>query len=213
MAFTLDDHLPEGFTIVDGHSETVFDTTHIEDDDDKELWLIRVPAEVSAEDLCSMTLNQSNKSGKAQSRLMLGNDKYTMYKVPSGEKDVGVSGQEMHGFECLVPSGDGRLTFAPKAVSTFMILDEEISIPDGTALAESIRDRPLEKRTHPEGLKMRFKPYGFDTRAPNDDGDDVSMGDAPAPAKKRKVTKGDDDDTKAKKEKKEKKEKKHKKKH
>lgn len=36
-----------------------------------------------------------------------------------------------------------------------------VDIPDSTALAQTILDKPVYKRDQPEGLKMRFKPYGY----------------------------------------------------
>ncbi|ORX56963.1 hypothetical protein DM01DRAFT_1334518 [Hesseltinella vesiculosa] len=205
MAFTIDEHLPEGFTKVDptSQSTSLFDTTAL--DDDKEIWLIRVPNEVSAEELCSMQLKQGKSAGKPKSRLLLNdNDKYTMYRVPDDqdEKDMGVSGQEMFGLECLLPSGGGKLSFAPKSISNYLILDEEIDIPDGVALAEAIRERPIPKREQPTGLQMRFKPYGFDTNPDSEQPRDTAM---ETPAKKRKV----DDDQPSKKKKEKKKDKKH----
>lgn len=44
-----------------------------------------------------------------------------------------------------------------------MILDEQVVIPDSTEVAKEILSRPVEPRPQPDGLKMRFKPYGFDT--------------------------------------------------
>lgn len=35
-----------------------------------------------------------------------------------------------------------------------------MEIPDSTTLAQSILDKPVYKRDQPEGLKMRFLPYG-----------------------------------------------------
>ncbi|CAO3585123.1 unnamed protein product [Absidia cylindrospora] len=217
MPFSIEETLPAGFTEFDAdkQQETVFDYEAIKDDDDKELWLIRVPQEVSDSSLKSMKIKLSKTPGKPVSRLHLDDkDQYTMYRVPEGkslDSDVGVSGQEMLGLSCLVPSRDeeGKMVFAPKEISSYFILDEEVNIPDGTQLAESIRDTPVIKRQHPEGLKMRFKPYGFDTREPTGtDSVSSSMHDQDSHIdKKRKSAKGDDDGDKKKK-KKEKKEKK-----
>jgi hypothetical protein len=73
-------------------------------------------------------------------------------------------------------------------------LDEEVTIPDGTQLAESIRDKPVVKRQHPEGLQMRFKPYGFDTCAPTDvDLDDITSHTTSLSTTPKKTKKDDDD--------------------
>lgn len=44
-----------------------------------------------------------------------------------------------------------------------LIMDQVVQIPDSTEIAKKIRETPVTKRPQPEGLKMRFKPYGFDT--------------------------------------------------
>ena len=50
---------------------------------------------------------------------------------------------------------------APKKFDQFMILNQIVDIPDSIALAQSILDKPVYKRDQPEGLQMRFKPYGY----------------------------------------------------
>ncbi|KAI8328150.1 DNA-directed RNA polymerase I, subunit RPA34.5 [Chlamydoabsidia padenii] len=214
MPYNIEDTLPEGFTKFDPKNQqsTVFDYEAIEQDDDKELWLIRVPEEISEQNLTSMQIKMSKTAGKPLSRLQLDEkDMYSLYRVPqdkSLDSDVAISGQEMLGLSCMVPSRNqkGKLVFAPKEISNYFILDEEVTVPDGTALAESIRDKPVVKRQHPEGLQMRFKPYGFDTCEPTDldqltkkvkKDDDDSHTD-----KKRKKVKTDEDKKKKKKEKK-----------
>ncbi|KAI8096932.1 DNA-directed RNA polymerase I, subunit RPA34.5 [Halteromyces radiatus] len=220
MPYDIDTLLPEGFTELNSEQQqsTIYDFEAINNDDDKELWLIRVPEEVSAESLTSMKIKLSKTPGKPVSKLELNdNEKFTMYRVPEGTSlasDVGVSGQEMFGFSCLVPSDQGKMVFAPTRFTQCLILDEEVTIPDGTQLAESIRDSPVTKRQHPEGLKMRFKPYGFDTCEPEDVepnqiiNKDIKKDDQQHTDKKRKKHKVDDDDNDKKKKKKEKKAKK-----
>lgn len=64
-----------------------------------------------------MKIKLSKTAGKPLSKLHLDDkDQYTMYRVPEGkslDSDVGVSGQEMLGLSCLVPSRDeqGKMVF------------------------------------------------------------------------------------------------------
>lgn len=63
-------------------------------------------------------------SKKALAKLEKGNDKYALYKVPTAQDmeeneevaDLGISGHEMLGFDCLVPSREenGKLVFGKK---------------------------------------------------------------------------------------------------
>jgi hypothetical protein len=50
---------------------------------------------------------------------------------------------------------------APKQFDQYLVLNQVVDIPDSTALAQSILDTPVYKRDQPEGLQMRFKPYGY----------------------------------------------------
>ncbi|KAI9301279.1 DNA-directed RNA polymerase I, subunit RPA34.5 [Cunninghamella echinulata] len=244
MTLNMEAAIPEEFTQFDPRKQqaTVYDIENIENDDDKEIWLIRVPQQVEKKSLDSLSFKYPKTAGKPLSKLLINEkDTFTLYKVPEGkdlEADVGISGQEMLGFNCLLPSKNkqGKLVFAPKKISNYLILDEEVAIPDGTLLSESIRDTPITKREHPEGLKMRYKPYGYytgqqntkdeemDVQMKNDDEhDDDNKKEIKSDAiddetLKRKRTVGDDDDDnsndqqeKKKKKKKEKKDKKDKK--
>ncbi|CAO3593401.1 unnamed protein product [Absidia cylindrospora] len=173
MPMDIDEELIlNGFAPVDANKQqsTIYDFEAISDDDDKKLWLFRVPEQVPNTSLVSMRMKSSKKAGSPLSTLYVDDrDAYALYRVPEGktlDDDVGVSGHEMLGFSCLMPCRDkkGKMMFAPKKISKYFILNEEVSIPDGTSLASFIRDRPVIKRQHPKGLSMRlFKPYGFDT--------------------------------------------------
>lgn len=50
---------------------------------------------------------------------------------------------------------------APKQFDQYLILNQVVDIPDSTAFAQSVLDKPVYKRDQPEGLKMRFMPYGY----------------------------------------------------
>ena len=56
-----------------------------------------------------------------------------------------------------------HILLAPKEFSQYLILDEQVNVPDSIEIAKEISSRPPEKRDQPENLEMRFKPYGFDT--------------------------------------------------
>jgi hypothetical protein len=55
---------------------------------------------------------------------------------------------------------------APKPIKHKLILDEKVEIPDTTEIGEEIKNKPWPIREQPQGMQMRFKPYGFDTCVP-----------------------------------------------
>lgn len=73
-----------------------------------------------------------------------------------------VRARELHGVKREKVTNSTSFT-ASKEVKHKLILDEHVAIPDSTEVAKEILSRPVEPRPQPEGLKMRFKPYGFDT--------------------------------------------------
>ncbi|KAG2191409.1 hypothetical protein INT46_000229 [Mucor plumbeus] len=230
--------IPSGFKPALSKFDSVFDKEII-DDDDKELWLIRIPDNLSEEDLASIKIKAptTKATKKPLAKLEKDNDKYALYKVPTANNlksesddedlddenvDLGISGHEMVSFDCLVPSREdnGKLAFAPKKFDQFMILNQIVDIPDSIALAQSILDKPVYKRDQPEGLQMRFKPYGYySDQVTNGDVEmkdtkNVNVDQSEQVAKKRKRVENEDEDDeeedkkKVKKEKKAKKEKK-----
>ncbi|KAI7886537.1 hypothetical protein K492DRAFT_177326 [Lichtheimia hyalospora FSU 10163] len=155
--------IPSGFKEYKGKAP--FDI----DSDDKELWLIRVPSNVSVEQLSNMKIQVPSHKNQTKSlgKLNLGDEgSFGLYQVPNEDQDTGISGQEMSGFTVMLPTKDGKLRIASKEVKHKLILDEQVAIPDSTEVAKEILSRPVEPRPQPDGLKMRFKPYGFDTGAP-----------------------------------------------
>ncbi|CEJ00341.1 hypothetical protein RMCBS344292_14399 [Rhizopus microsporus] len=167
--------IPRGFKQCLSKYSSPFDKEILQDDD-KELWLIRIPDNISEKDLEQLKLKVPTATTTSKlPKLEKDNNKYALYKVPTdnfssssssssnsidndkAQNDVGISGQEMLSFDCLVPSLD-------KPFEHCLILDEIVDIPDSTALAESIRDSPIYKREQPEGLKLRFLPTGYFSR-------------------------------------------------
>ncbi|KAI9269201.1 DNA-directed RNA polymerase I, subunit RPA34.5 [Phascolomyces articulosus] len=165
---------PTGYTEFKQTSKTSFNTEKIHDNNDNELWLIRVPDNVSLDKLKGLEIklpSSKKQSRKPLAKLNDKNNEYALYRVPQAndekgdeqdDEDVGVSGQEMAGFTCLLPE-DGYLAYAPKEFSQYLILDEQVNVPDSLEIAKEISSRPPAKRDQPENLQMRFKPYGFDT--------------------------------------------------
>lgn len=62
-------------------------------------------------------------------------------------------------------------------------MDEQVEILDTTEIGKEIKNRPWPIREQPQGMQMRFKPYGFDTGAP--------VTSAPVPAAQKEKSKKD----------------------
>ncbi|CAO3687779.1 unnamed protein product [Umbelopsis ramanniana] len=161
------------FKIANSTHASPFDYEQLADDD-KELWLIRVPHNITSSDLVGMKfkLPGDRSPGKSLGKLSKHSSSYSMYRVPEAleesDENIMCGGQEMSGFRCLVPymKRKGKLGFAPKPIKHKLILDEKVEIPDTTEIGEEIKNKPWPIREQPQGMQMRFKPYGFDTCAP-----------------------------------------------
>lgn len=91
-------------------------------------------------------------------------------------------------------------------------MNQIVDIPDSTAYAQSILDTPVYKRDQPEGLKMRFMPYGYYSGQVVTEEEDVEIKETPIEkdesSKRKRTTDEDTTEVEKKKSKKEKKEKK-----
>ncbi|KAI7860232.1 DNA-directed RNA polymerase I, subunit RPA34.5 [Circinella umbellata] len=173
---------PTGYAEFKSTSKSTFNTEKINENNDKELWLIRVPENVPLDKLKGLEIklpSAKKHSRKPLAKMNHKDSEYALYRVPQAtdekenskdnddedeenDDDIGVSGQEMAGFTCLLPEEE-YLAYAPKEFSQYLILDEEVNVPDSIEIAKEISSRPPAKRDQPENLEMRFKPYGFDT--------------------------------------------------
>ncbi|KAI8979461.1 DNA-directed RNA polymerase I, subunit RPA34.5 [Mycotypha africana] len=234
--------LPEGFKEALSKFDSPFDKESVVDDD-KELWLIRIPDNLTEEDVANMAIHLPADTTKASKKPLCqfqkSSNKYALYTVPTEDtasdmpkedeaasneetQDLGISGHEMLSFDCLLPSREenGRFVFAPKTFDKYLILNQEVDIPDTTILAQSILEKPVYKREQPEGLKMRYKPYGYYSGEPITAADKMETSDNEEPkseetteaGQKRQIDEEQPNDKAAKKAKKEKKDKKDKKK-
>ncbi|KAG0040622.1 hypothetical protein BGZ82_000580 [Podila clonocystis] len=146
-----------------------------------ELWLIRVPENVTNEDLASMKIELPSKHAKSSETTVLGSLKKkeasahsststsTKYQLQTVSAESGFAG-EMMALQPLVPdsSKGSRLVQAPLGIQQYLILVASPSIPSGEPLAEEILNRPIPKRAQPEGLKQRFQFAGSESQVPGE---------------------------------------------
>ncbi|CAO3687783.1 unnamed protein product [Umbelopsis ramanniana] len=109
---------PDMFKIANSTHASPFDYEQLADDD-KELWLIRVPHNITSSDLVGMKfkLPGDRSPGKSLGKLSKHSSSYSMYRVPEAleesDENIMCGGQEMSGFRCLVPymKRKGKLGF------------------------------------------------------------------------------------------------------
>jgi len=168
---------PSGAVLVD-HSGDFgdFDWDKVNDDENLELWLIRVPDGLKTKYLHDLRLDIPSSSKTM--RVGHIDRKTTTFDVWSlGEDQVeAVGGEELKGFTCLLPRRrkGGKLYQAPKPVARHLVISARPSLPTPDPSAESSGSSPIYKnpprpRIPPELLKHRFMPLGSE----------VSVGDAP----------------------------------
>ncbi|KAF9318349.1 hypothetical protein BG003_011362 [Podila horticola] len=160
------------------HTTSTFDA---DETVNHELWLIRVPENVTNEDLASMKIELPSKHAKSSETTVLGSLKKkeasahsssstsTKYQLQTVSTESGFAG-EMMALQPLVPdsSKGGRLVQAPLGIQQHLILVASPSIPSGEPLAEEILNRPIPKRAQPEGLKQRFQFAGSESQVPGE---------------------------------------------
>ncbi|KAJ2694757.1 hypothetical protein H4218_005471 [Coemansia sp. IMI 209128] len=194
----------------------------------KELWLLRVPDNVSLKDLEGLKIKHPTSAAHGILAETTASSGKAAFQIISSEATNGSAEfKGMAEMNVLLPDDDDdeddediSLTLLPNRCTRLLSMVEKIDIPDSTAYAKqiSVRERPL--RQQPENMKLRFIPYGFysaeDYTAMDNAQEDVAVPDAAAveePPRKKKKTKTEDPSAaeETKKEKKDKKDKKEKK--
>jgi hypothetical protein len=97
---------PEHFALasIDEDDKSVFDADTLQASaDDKELWLIRIPDNLTAADLNGVRLAMPNDT--SASTIDIGDGKYNVQTM-SADASTAIGGREMRGMHCLVPSQD-----------------------------------------------------------------------------------------------------------
>ncbi|KAJ2850890.1 hypothetical protein IWW36_001516 [Coemansia brasiliensis] len=206
----------------------------------KELWLLRIPDNVSLKELDGLTIkNPKRAQNGVVGKLTSGSNSFQIISSVNGSANEFKAMAEMN---LLVPDDDddekSTLSLLPNRCTKMFSIVEDIEIPDSTKHAQEILDREPPLRAQPENMKMKFIPFGFYSAEEymaiaNGKSEDISLADGPVAAnvdaapekpKKRKKSKKEaasndemdvdadgDSSRKAKKEKKEKEKKKKKK--
>ncbi|KAJ2792446.1 hypothetical protein H4R21_006167 [Coemansia helicoidea] len=181
---------PAGFELRTGSVAGAFELSAI---DGKELWLLRVPDNVSAKQLDGLKIKhpKSSRNG-VLGEITAGASTFQVVSPAAGDAPEFKGMAEM---SLLVPDGDeSALTLLPARCTELLSLTEKIDIPDPTEYARVIATRDPPARPQPENMKLQFLPYGFysaeeykalDQGAPLAAGEDPAVAE-PAPKKRKK---------------------------
>ncbi|KAJ1831084.1 hypothetical protein LPJ63_004526 [Coemansia sp. RSA 2711] len=188
---------PADFEKLQGSAAEKFNLSAVED---KELWLLRVPDNLSLKHLEGLTI----KHPKSARNGVVGNITAgsTSFQLISSTNGLGGEFKAMAEMNMLVPDDvdddtQSLLTLLPTRCTEMLSVVEQINIPDSTKLAQEILSQVPPARPQPENMKLRFIPYGFysaeEYKALANGKSSVEMSDGPAevPAtpKKRKKAK------------------------
>ncbi|KXN83230.1 hypothetical protein AN958_01681 [Leucoagaricus sp. SymC.cos] len=167
-------------TTVEDNGE--FDWDAVKEDDDVEVWVMRVPDNVKPKHLEGLSLDlselSSSKKGKQKtSRIGTFKRKHISYDVWSlGDEDANdnaveashphiVGGEEIKSLSCLLPrkSKKGKLYPVSKPIARHLIVSAQPPEPSTTENASTdltTYKNPPRHKYPPELLKHRFMPYG-----------------------------------------------------
>ncbi|KAF8549808.1 hypothetical protein OG21DRAFT_1420722 [Imleria badia] len=184
---------PEGAVLLD-HSVDVgpFEWEALKDDEDTEIWLVRVPDTVRPKHLQGLDIDPASSSSRT-ARIGCLTRKSASYDVWSighdhdhadadandeGAEDAVAGAEELRGLACLLPRKrkHGKLYLAPKQVSRHIVVSTRPSIatPDD---AERVVYQNPPRRAYPKDvLTHAFVPYGARSEQSRETrSEDVSM--------------------------------------
>ncbi|PIA17730.1 hypothetical protein COEREDRAFT_7319 [Coemansia reversa NRRL 1564] len=129
--------------------------------ENKELWVLRVPDNVSLRQLDGITIKLPSKAKNGDlGELAIGS---SVYNITSSAGKDAAEFKEMAEMNLLVPDDDEEslLTIFPGQCAEHLSLVENINIPDSMEYAQEISTREPAVRPQPDNMKLRFIPYGF----------------------------------------------------
>ncbi|KAJ2861146.1 hypothetical protein GGH94_005097 [Coemansia aciculifera] len=137
--------------------------------DGKELWLLRVPDNVSLKDLDGLKIKhpKSAVQGILAETTASSGAKSTYQIISSDAASGSAEFKGMAELNILLPDDDEddeddiSLTLLPNRCTHLLSMVEKIDIPDSKAYAKEISVRERPPRQQPDNMKLRFIPYGF----------------------------------------------------
>ncbi|KAF9653233.1 hypothetical protein BDM02DRAFT_3087468 [Thelephora ganbajun] len=148
-----------------------FDWNSVKDDEEIELWLVRVPNSIKPKHLNDAVFDApSSSSTHTLGQVKRKHETYDLWSL--GDRDDNdvdhdqIGGDEMKGFSCLLPrkSKGGKLYIGPKPITRRLILAASPPTP-GTQNPAMLHQNPPRHSYPAERFKHRYTPYGSSTLA------------------------------------------------
>jgi len=184
---------PDGAALIAGSDGDAgeFDWDSAKDDQDIELWLVRVPNEIKPKHLNGASFDApSSSSTHTLGQVKRKHEAYDLWSLGDrGDNDVDhdqIGGDEMNGLSCLLPrkSKGGKLYLGPKPITRRLILAASPPVP--AAHTPAVLNQNPPRHSYPaERFTHRWTPYGSSTLDPAMDVDA-----SPKPKKRSKPTDG-----------------------
>ncbi|KIK96680.1 hypothetical protein PAXRUDRAFT_825703 [Paxillus rubicundulus Ve08.2h10] len=154
---------PVGAVLLDHNVESKpFEWDAIKDDEDTELWLIRVPDSIKAKHLEGLEIDPPSSSRTARvGSLTRKAATYDVWSVGDDDTEV-VGGEELRGLSCLIPrtKKGGKLCMAPKTISRHIVISAQPTVPTVPEHQPVVHQNPPRPSYPKAVLKHRFLPYG-----------------------------------------------------
>ncbi|KAI6143914.1 hypothetical protein BKA82DRAFT_4178955 [Pisolithus tinctorius] len=139
-----------------------FEWDTIRDDDDLDLWLIRVPDSIQAKHLEGVEIDLPISSRTARvGSLTRKNVVHEIWSAGEDDTDL-IGGEELRCLSCLLPrkKKKGKLCIAPKAVARHIIVSAQQATPTAPGPQPIIHQNSPRPSYPKDVLKHKFVPYG-----------------------------------------------------
>ncbi|PBK83750.1 hypothetical protein ARMGADRAFT_1000883 [Armillaria gallica] len=160
---------PDGAVLQENPDSGEFDWDSLNNDEELELWLIRVPENMKTKYLENVSIEIPQGSLSANiGKISRKSHSYDIWSVGEGD-DRPSGGDEVGSLECLLPrkSKKDDMYLAPRSIARRLVISETAVLP---TTAENQTQEPYRNPPRPsypkELLKHSFKPYGSNTEQP-----------------------------------------------
>ncbi|KAF9019761.1 hypothetical protein BDZ89DRAFT_1072784 [Hymenopellis radicata] len=178
---------PDGAVALDNpKNASLFDWDALEEDEDLDIWLIRVPDSIKPKHLENVSIElTTDDSSSHVGHISKKNAEYDIWSVGAHqENDIGA---EVARLSCLLPrkSTKSEMYLAPRAIARRLVITASPAKPatPDTAVPTQNPPRPVYPK---EVLKHSFKPYGAGLGAAASEDNVMEVDEPPVPPKKGK---------------------------
>ncbi|KAI0628784.1 hypothetical protein C8Q77DRAFT_1161814 [Trametes polyzona] len=191
---------PEGYKAMNLKvDDETFDWDAIKDDDNLELWVVRIPDGLKPKYLQEAKLDLSSSSSKTArlGSIDRKSNTYDVWNLGEDEADT-VGGEELRGLEALLPrkKHGGKLYQAPKPFARRLVISARPTLPTPESSPETfpvLHENPPRPKYPQELLTHKFMPLGSLAPVEDDAAMEVDAPPSSSPAKSRKSKPAEDD--------------------